>query len=312
MTETRPSSTHLQHITKRAKHFRRKRAYAQEFDAAGFPGLALDLRNCQETESLVCCSHCSSHWWALTKCRKRVCPLCSFEESRKRGQFLIAMCAKMKFPKMITLTMALWEGDPHQGIALLRNSFTKLRRQDLLKTVQGGAYQIELKQKPTGWHIHMHAIVDAPFIPYQKLYTAWKRITNQAHVEIDVRAAKTQAAIAYSCKYASKASSFDTPGHSIVAWYLATKGERLFATFGTFYNATLHSIDPEQFPEPKPYACPVCNSVGTIFYARDGPFIYGPREWGEVAFAFGAEHDHLRKIDGAQDAYSTTAKEHTT
>jgi hypothetical protein len=230
----RARNTSLKGIEARRKHFLRKRAYADAFAARGYDDIARNLRTCEETESLVGCQHCGHSWWVTTRCRSRVCPLCSYHESKKRAKYLKAMTANMQHPKLVTLTIDLWQGDPREGIKYLRKQVTRMRRSTLFKSVRGGAYQIELKQKPEGWHIHIHLLLDAPFIPYQRLFSTWKAITQQRYVSTDIRSAKTPEAREYVVKYPSKSASFDTHPEAIVDWYEATKGMRLFATFGTW------------------------------------------------------------------------------
>jgi len=263
---------------------------------AGLENIALQLKDCEETEVLACCSHCGSAWYIVNHCRLRVCPLCSYKVAKERAQFLEAMCKDMSHPKMLTLTMPTWTENPRDGIAFLRKAFNKLRKRPLFKSVVGGAYNIELKPKDTGWHIHAHVLLDCKYIPYQQVFTEWKKIIGHNCPQIDIRAAVTKEARAYQCKYAVKASDFDrTPG-SVVDWYLATKGTRLFTTFGKWYNVKIEELDMEGVTQESPPTCPHCNSEGTTFLARDGPFIYGHEAWDEVKGAMVGGHEEIRDI----------------
>lgn len=294
----RPKPTSLHGIEARRKHFLRKRQYADAFDARDYPDIARNLRACEETDSLVGCQHCGASWWVTTRCRSRVCPLCSFHESKKRAKYLLAMTSHMAHPKLVTLTMELWEGDPREGIRYLRKHVTQMRRSELFKPVVGGAYQIELKQKENGWHIHIHLLLDAPYIPYQKLFSKWKELTEQKYVSIDIRSAKTPEARAYVVKYPSKSAAFDTHPEAIVDWYEATKGLRLFATFGKWFNAKLNELDPETPAEDKGIPCPHCGNVKTIFFIRDGPLIFGHDIWKSIADEYTKGRPTLRTVAG--------------
>jgi len=192
------------------------------------------------------------------------------------------MSAGMPHPKMITLTMPRWTDDPKRGIQLIRKSFMKLRRSAFFKNVAGGAYQIELKWKNPGWHIHLHALIEAPFIPYQKLFSTWRTILGRRHVEVDIRAASTPKEREYVCKYAAKAGNFDADTEVIVKWYLATKGQRLFGTFGKWYNVTINQLDPKLGQPPPPPCCPFCHAEKSTMLARDGPFAYEPDAWRKI------------------------------
>lgn len=311
MPRQRPTPNLELAIAKRRKHYMRKRAYAQAFDDAGEEVLAADLRSCQETELLICCDSCRHAWWVLNKCRKRVCPLCSYEISQQRAMYLLAMTRHMEHPKLVTLTMPLWTSKPQDGIKLLRDHFARLRKTKLFAKVRGGAYTIELKQKENGWHIHMHILLDAPFIPYQRLFSEWRTIIKHQSPQVDVRSASDKKARVYAAKYASKSAGFDTHPESIVPWYLATKGVRLFGTFGEWYNAKIEELDPDSpliRPEPK---CPECGKVQTIFRARDGPFIYGHEIWRDIESIYLEEGNWERPIAGIEEILSsvTIAKE---
>jgi len=192
----------------------------------------------------------------------------------------------MKFPKLITLTMPTWTGEPREGIKYLRTAWNTLRKHKLFKTVRGGAYQIELKPKARGWHIHLHALVDCPFMPHQKLYSTWTAILGIPTSRIDIRAAKTTEQRAYAAKYAAKAADFYSDPDTVVLWYKATKGQRLFATFGHWYNVNLEELPHDGKLEKFVSTCPHCKSTGTVFLARDGPFFYGGKEWTKLSKYF--------------------------
>jgi hypothetical protein len=291
----------LERTRKRLKHFRRKHHYADAFRARSMFKEAAMLDACNETELLAFCTHCGNRWWVPNKCRTRVCPLCSWEVTKDRVKYLNAMTRHMKHPKMITLTMPRWTRDPHEGIKHLRNSWAKLRKTRVFKTVRGGAYQIELKQKEDGWHIHMHALLDAPYIAQQVLFTQWSRITGIEVPQIDIRSASDPKAREYVVKYASKGAAFDTAHTSIVDWYLATKGERLFATFGLWYNATINQLDPDGNPLLPPCACPFCKMENTVRLARDGPFLYDPDAWRVMFSTIAVNGEIERLIPGVRE-----------
>ncbi len=204
----------------------------------------------------------------------------------------------MQHPKLVTLTKERWTGDPREGIKALRAQVLKIRRTSLFAAVKGGAYQIELKRKDDGRHIHIHLLLDAPYIPYQKLFTEWRRITKQKYVETDIRSAETEQARRYVVKYPSKSASFDTDPTVIVDWYEATKGLRLFATFGKWFNATISSLEPDTPLTTPGMPCPRCGERKTSFYVRDGPFYYGGELWTKVQSLFTPDGITFRDLVG--------------
>jgi hypothetical protein len=272
-------ASHIDHVTPRVKHFARKRRFAQEFRAAGLEAVGDKLADCEESEAMIACSHCAASYYVVYHCKTRVCPLCAFKVAQERHHFVHAMTKQMAFPKFLTLTMPLWRDDPRDGIRYLRKCFSNLRSRKLFRSVRGGYYQVELKEKQGGWHIHLHTILDSPYLPYQKLFSEWRAILGVSHVEIDIRAIKSPQGMAYATKYASKSADFDMRAGNIVNWYRATVGLRLCATFGEWYNAKLSLLDPVAFPPPEPRPCPSCGEIKTLYYARDGPFLFGHDAW---------------------------------
>ena len=289
-------------IAARAEHFHRKRNIAETFDRHGYAEIAEKLRDCQETQTLVCCHACHAAWWVLTRCRLRVCPLCAYAVAKERGKFVLAMTRHMAHPKLLTLTMPLWTANPRDGIAYIRTCWNKLRRNVALRNVRGGAYQVEVILSPKGAHVHFHAIIDAPFLPYQVVFSAWTRILGVAHAEVYVQSATTNASRTYAVKYPVKSGITDTDLDSIVDWYEATKGLRLFATFGQWFNKSLQDILPPE-PIPRPlHACPFCGAEHTLFYARDGPRIYGNDGWRDVRPLFMTGYEDQKPLPGALEA----------
>jgi len=214
---------------------------------------------------------------------------------------MLLITKDMQYPKLLTLTMPLWTGVPQLGIMYLRKCFGRLRRSKVFNKVVGGCYQIEIKIKPKGYHIHLHAIIDAPYLPRQSIYTKWCQIIGQDQLQVDIRAATEEKQKIYACKYAAKAADFDREEGTIVAWYLATKGARLFSTFGKWYNVKAETLDPAFDPPEKKPPCPFCGAVGATFLARDGPFLYGFDLWRTLEPYFKGEEDESRRLDGICD-----------
>lgn len=245
-------------INARAKHFIRKRRVADAFESAGMPEMASHLRDCQEISRQCICLECGEAFYIPDRCRQRTCPLCSYAESKTRGAWIVRMLGAMKFPKLLTLTIVRTDRDPGDVIDYLRSCFNELRKEKFFEKVKGGAYQIELKWRGDGWHIHLHAMLDCPYLPKQWIFTAWCKITGQSYANIDIKAAKTEAEQVYVAKYAAKAADYEGDIPQVVAWYLATKGKRLFTTFGAWYNREPPAETHDENWQPFKFVCPCC------------------------------------------------------
>lgn len=263
-----------------------KNHYASLFDNTDYDRIASTLRDCHQTRVLACCRACHGAWYVLHKCRQRVCPICSAKVFRTRAEFLRRAAAQCKHPKLITLTQPLVENHPREAITKIRDAFAKLRKTECWKSVTAGAYTIEVIPKPEGWHIHMHVLVNSEYIPYQKLWSTWGELIGHKVIQTDIRAADNKNAQQYLAKYCAKSVSMYLGDKTIVDWYRATKGQRLFVTFGSWYNKHLEEIDPQFVPFIPHCLCPHCKTEKTTFLARDGPMIFGHEFWNAAATEF--------------------------
>lgn len=274
-----PEAIRALRARKHKERIRLANAYADEFEKRQLDDVAFKLRSCHQKEVLACCKACNANWYVLDKCKLRVCPICSKRVFIERARYIKACCHKAKYPKLITLTQPTITEDPREGIRNLQRWFAELRKDDTWKSVKGGAYTIEVLPKDSHWHIHMHVLVDADFIPYQKLWSAWRRISGNEVPQTDIRAADSAKAVEYISKYTAKSVNAYLGELSIVDWYLAVKGFRLFVTFGSFYNAKIEDLDPAYQPFIPEHVCPCCKAKSTTFLARDGPVIFGYEYW---------------------------------
>jgi len=279
MTNTKPINPPT---NKKLGWIRLNQRFAHEFEKAGYTDLAQKLHDCETTNALVCCSNCGKHWYVLNRCRQRVCVLCSFRVAQERKEYLSMMTKDMQHPKLITLTQRAWKSPPKDGIKRIRTAFNKLRRTKLFKAVRGGAYIIEVIPKPGYWHIHMHILLDSPYLAYQRLFSEWKKILGEKAPQVDIRSASDKRAREYLAKDASKNIVYYVKPEMVVAWYEATKGLRLFATFGTWYHVKIaEQLELSAWEKVKP-VCPFCGAEHTTFFARDGPWIIGWELWKQV------------------------------
>lgn len=276
-------------INKRAAHFQRKRRVAEAFLQAGEFEIAQHLRDCQETSRQCICTCCGHVFYIEDRCRQRTCPLCSYSSSIKRAEWIKRMLHGMKFPKLLTLTIRRTKDDPRDVIDRLRGLFNELREDACFAKVKGGCYQIELKWRGDGWHVHMHVMMDCPFMPRQLIYSAWRRITGQDVVNIDIKAATTDAEIAYVAKYAAKSADYEGDIPQVVAWWKATKGKRLFAGFGEWYHKEPPEAEDDENSFEPHFLCPSCGREGTCCAGERVRFVVGP----------GAAREFEKQLSGA-------------
>jgi hypothetical protein len=286
-----------------------KEAFAAAFQAAGQHETAEKLRKCCTHELLVCCADCRRSWWVTYHCKLRCCPICARNKSRDRLKLLKAVTKCQSSTKMLTLTMRRWDGDPREGIKHLRASMQRFRDSALMKTCKGGAYTIELLPKENGWHIHAHLLIDSGYLPFRRVLKVWTACCRQSTSHVRIQAATRERVKAYVCKYACKtglgtlgAHGADKDGkgigpESIVDWFAAVRGSRLWGTFGAWYRFSQQDIAEALELETHVSSCPFCGAIHTIFQARSGVFVFGG-EWRSLAWHFGADGETERPIHG--------------
>jgi len=269
-------------LRRRMRPHKIKQRYAAAFQEAGIAAQAHALKHCALSYFTVICTSCGHTKQALYRCRLRVCPICSFELTKERSLFMKQHTAGKPKPKLLTLTIQRWTSDPRDGIKHLRQCWAKLRRSSVFKAVKGGAYQIELKRKPNGWHIHIHALLETPYIARQRIFTAWKGITGIMVPQVHITEAPNDKAIEYTAKYVSKQGDFEGPQDTIVQWYRATKGSRLFEFFGEWRKSAKAWQIARAAANPVSVICPQCKAVKSMVPGYSVEMLLGYEIWRDL------------------------------
>jgi hypothetical protein len=108
------------------------------------------------------------------------------------------------------------------------------------EVVSGGIYAIDIKQQDGGrFHVHLHALMDVPYLPQPAVAQMWEGLTG-AHVvdlrRLDERGGETvESAVAEVVGYVCKPPEFNS--HEEEVEYLkALKGRRLMQPFGDLHG----------------------------------------------------------------------------
>jgi hypothetical protein len=117
------------------------------------------------------------------------------------------------------------------GVKSLLAAFRRLRQSSFWKhQVSGGAAVIEVTGSKGSWHIHIHAVIYAPYIPVRRISKQWLKHSGGSIVWISK--IPISAAVAYLTKYLSKQAVADD---CLVELSDALKGVRMFIPFGSFH-----------------------------------------------------------------------------
>lgn len=199
----------------------------------------------------ISCTECGKRLNVPVFCGNRFCEICStFRRSRvrERLQFLVKNVTLKpgQHFKMITLTIRNEKKLP-QMLKRLQKSFKKLRSRAWWKNhVTGGAHVFEVTGTPGNWHVHIHAVVAAYYMPFAVLLALWQKLSTGRGVFIQNIPPST--ITNYLTKYLSKAGVTANLENTVSE---ALKGYRLFQPWGDWFAIS------NQFKK-KPSKCPDC------------------------------------------------------
>jgi len=253
---------------------RANQTLSRRLDLIGQTTTARALRDCQTVLTLHVCDHCHSHQYIPVNCKRRLCAVCEPRKARKNAALALALFAKAREPRWLTLTMTR-APKLAEGIARIRRAFRAWRRGPIIrKLIRSGFYQIEAKPKPDGWHVHLHCLLDSRYLPWQTVERTWARALEQETSSIWIERVNGRKVVEYVTKYAMKPGDYAKMTDAQLAEIAATIHKaRLTGAWGEWYQATLATVN--ELPEPARHVCPVCQTPNSCYPARAGPRIWG-------------------------------------
>lgn len=221
------------------------------------------LERCDAAESrLNAWDGCGANAWVLrakndegrlkvasSTCKDRFCVPCADTRSAMIGNRI-----RDKIPpagiSFLTLTMADSTLDLVELIDKLVAGFRRLRQWRLWKDrVAGGVAFIEIKWNAAKqrWHPHVHAIIEASFLPQAEISAEWLRITATSFIVHIKRPRNAETVIRYVTKYGSKPldQSFVNDPERLDQAITALKGRHLCLAFGGWRGWALHDDDEQ-------------------------------------------------------------------
>lgn len=143
----------------------------------------------------------------------------------------------MRRPKFLTLTLKQSNDELSVSVHRIKEAFRRLRSNRVWKElVAGGFWILEIKRnsESAAWNVHLHAIVDAAYLPQEWLSKQWLRYTGDSYV-VDIRRAKPSIT-RYLSKYVTKGSDVDADGMLLWQFYEAQHRMRDCSTFGNQFG----------------------------------------------------------------------------
>lgn len=202
----------------------------------------------------ICCSNCGYSFDVPVYCGNRFCEVCSVGRHIRQRKKLNAVISKIDLHfqysfKHLTLTIPNCK-EPRKAAISLIKSFRRLRQRSFWRNkVAGGCYVVEVTHTGHDYHVHIHAIIEAQYMPWKVLHRHWQAVSNGRGVWIS-KIPKIQI-VKYLTKYVTK-TTLNLHHQQIVSG--ALKGFRIFSFFGTWHNRIL------DIPKYQPI-CPHCQST---------------------------------------------------
>jgi len=215
-----------------------KFAVAAKLREADREQTARTLEECHTRYSVGVCRSCHSHERYPNRCDNFFCPECQPRLSSDRRKAVEWWTREVHQPKHVVLTLKNTLDLKPGHLRELRKSFTALRRSKFARGWRGGFYSIEVTNEDHGWHLHLHAIIDANWIDAIQLSAQWARCTNQFGKIVKVKDARAKDYLAEVTKYAVKGVELAKWSKEKICEFLdAFTGIRTFGVFGTLYGA---------------------------------------------------------------------------
>lgn len=166
------------------------------------------------------------------------------------------------------LTTANTQSLTLQQVQQIKADFRKLRRRKFARGWRGGFYCLEVTNEGKGWHLHIHALVDARWIDQAELSTQWKIVTSGRGYIVHVRDARSVSYLAEVTKYVVKGNQLAAWTPTDIASFIdAFQNQRTFGVFGQLFGKRTEWAEwIKQFSSAKP-KCD-CGSPHVCYYTE--------------------------------------------
>ena len=203
------------------------------------------------------CRDCGYEWTVGDWCNHRLCPECG----KRRAYALFNAHKRLAGRpnlKHLVLTFKNVDGLTWETVDWIRNCFTRLRNRKLFKNAWvGGVYAIEFTfSKATGWHIHIHALVDGAFVPQAVISRVWKQVTGSSSVVWVTRAKNSRQVLKYVLKPSQELLDDPVALDNLLT---VIEGRHFVSGWGKWYRVSEKQLTSWE------RVCPECGSKYIVF-----------------------------------------------
>ena len=217
---------------------RTARVLAQKLEEAGLNDYARRIRECHTKWTAARCRHCGKRYTWPNHCDLRFCPHCQHRLSVQRQRDLEWWVIQLQRPKHVVLTVRNTRELTPDYMRWFKQCFTKLRRRKIAREWKAGVYAIEVTNESRGWHVHLHALIEAPWIDQKELARTWAEIVGQDFAIVWVSKADKQGVAKEVLKYTVKGTEMANWTPEEIRQYVESiESVRLFGRFGDLHGA---------------------------------------------------------------------------
>jgi hypothetical protein len=229
-----PQPTQSELWQKELHHFD---SIVSKLDSLARHDLADKIRHCHSEKRIIECCGCYKRTVVYNRCDVAWCPICAPRLSFRRKERVAWWAVEIKQPKHVVLTVRNFERLDKKAVQTFKECWNKLRRRTFARDWKGGFYSLEVTNEGSGWHLHLHALIDCRFIPADELARQWASIVGQDFAIVKVKDCRREDYIREVTKYAVKGSELAawTP-QQIADFVTAFDGVRTFGVFGSLYG----------------------------------------------------------------------------
>lgn len=214
-----------------------KLTVAAKLRTVGANDLANTLDDCHSKLIRAQCTDCRTVKAYRNHCDNFWCPECQPRLARKRQEGLQWWVRELRRAKFVTLTLRNTRELQKSHVKDIKYWFTKLRRRAFCKNWIGGMYSIEVTNEGKGWHLHLHALVDAGYIDARQLSLEWNSVTSGSGYIVKVKDASQHNYLKEVAKYTAKGSEIaGWPATEIATFIDAFDGVKTFGVFGNLHG----------------------------------------------------------------------------
>jgi hypothetical protein len=245
-----------------------KNSIAAKLRHAGLADRAAKLEECHTRRTFAQCDGCHTVKVFLNRCDLNYCPQCQPRLAHRRSESLRWWIREAAQAKHVVLTVRNSAAITKNYLRWIKKCFSRLRRRKFADNWEGGFYSLEITNEGKGWHVHLHALVNARWIDAPTLAREWADIVGQDFAIVHVEDAREETYLKEVAKYCVKGSQLAGWSHVEVAdFVMSLEGVRTFGVFGSLYKKRTTFADWIASIKGMPKAC-ACGSWDCHFYSE--------------------------------------------